>query len=855
MQARAGDKYGAYELLSPLGEGGMGEVWKAYDPRVRRAVAVKIAKELFQDRFEREARAVAALNHPHICQLYDVGPNYLVMEYVEGAPLRGPLAIDKAIGYGRQILEALEAAHRHGIVHRDLKPTNILVGKAGVKLLDFGLAKGGVALEGEATVTEALTGQGQIVGTLQYMSPEQLQGKFVDARSDLFAFGCVFYEMVSGERAFIGESTASVIAAILERPPKTLRVPAGLRHVLEGCLEKDPERRFQTAVDVRRALEFAMAGPEEALDRPVASRRAFVMVATGLTSAVAGAVAGTLATRRWWRSNDVEKRPRGLLRVTTDGVSIGGTISGDGKFIAYSSWLGSESNLELMVRQVDGGGAVRLTEEPGSDAQPVFHPDGSKLYFRSARAGGGIYVVPSLGGEARLVVPAGIGPSISQDGKKLAYLVNRELRILDLDSKEDRLLPGNWIEPLYWSADGRQLLGFETSAAQIDLCRIDVASGRIEQTGLFDNLNRLKMLIPATFGLCGWANGKIYIRLYFGDSYGVWSLGEHECSSGLPQAVLQTHSTSVFRGDVRGSKLVYGDSRTVDSVCTVECDLDGGGKRGAVVRQTTDQIGGLHQDLSRDGRWLAYVSRKNGGQSMYVRDLSSGKETMVGEARRGDSGFSHLQFSPDARKIAYGSHNSTMVWDIEHGKATQVADRFLRVRGWSPDGRFLLGFQRERTSGIGVVEIASKKFVSILADKETVCAYPRLSPDGRHFVCKVGARVVVYPFRGLERVAIEEGIAVTETGELPFWSPGGKAICWLRDASPGTNLLVESPEIWRRGFDGTRGSAAGNAELAFRLEGEQLLVSITNQLVAASGRLAFTSMSLVSDLWLKDLEE
>src|SRR5216683_7496850 len=183
MPLTAGERLGPYEVLALIGAGGMGEVWKARDTRLDRIVAIKVSQEKFSERFEREARAVAALNHPHICQLYDVGPNYLVMEFVEGVPLAGPLPLEKAVEYAGQILDALDAAHSKGITHRDLKPANILVTKQGIKLLDFGLAKQSAVLkETDATLTEALTSQGPILGTLQYMSPEQLQGKEIDAR-------------------------------------------------------------------------------------------------------------------------------------------------------------------------------------------------------------------------------------------------------------------------------------------------------------------------------------------------------------------------------------------------------------------------------------------------------------------------------------------------------------------------------------------------------------------------------------------------------------------------------------------------------------------------------------------------
>ncbi len=257
MPLPPGEKLGPYEILAPIGAGGMGEVYKARDTRLDRIVAIKVSKEQFSERFEQEARAVAALNHPHICQLYDVGPNYLVMEFVEGAPLKGPLPLEKTVEYAAQILDALDAAHQKGITHRDLKPANILVTKQGIKLLDFGLAKQAVRL-GEDDVTKALTDQGQIVGTLQYMSPEQLQGKEVDARSDLFSFGCVLYELLTGKRAFDGTSAASVIAAILEREPAPLEIARPLDRVVRRSLAKDPDQRFQTARDLKAALAWAL---------------------------------------------------------------------------------------------------------------------------------------------------------------------------------------------------------------------------------------------------------------------------------------------------------------------------------------------------------------------------------------------------------------------------------------------------------------------------------------------------------------------------------------------------------------------------------------------------------------------
>src|ERR1700680_2244857 len=284
MALSPGDKLGPYECIALIGKGGMGEVWKAHDPRLKRDVAIKVSAAQFSERFEREAHAIAALNHSNICQIYDVGPDYLVMEYIEGAPLKGPLPVDQALKYAVQICDALDAAHKKGITHRDLKPANILVTKAGIKLLDFGLAKLGTSGIGQApkpddaTLTMALTGKNEIVGTLYYMSPEQLQaqatGQEIDARSDIFSFGLVLYEMLTGKRAFEGSSPASVIAAIMERPAPSIAdtAPAALDRVLKRCLEKDPDNRWQTARDLKAELEWIASAPDAETTTPAKSR-------------------------------------------------------------------------------------------------------------------------------------------------------------------------------------------------------------------------------------------------------------------------------------------------------------------------------------------------------------------------------------------------------------------------------------------------------------------------------------------------------------------------------------------------------------------------------------------------------
>ena len=264
MPLSPGDKLGPYEIIAFLGAGGMGEVYRARDTRLNRDVAIKFSDAQFSERFEREAQAIAALNHPNICQIYDIGPNYLVMELIEGAPIVSsvqPRALSpvEALRLGTQMAAALEAAHAKGIVHRDLKPANILVTPSGaVKLLDFGLAKQDIAgASGDQTRTMDVTQAGMILGTPSYMSPEQAEGKPADARSDIFSFGTVLHEMLAGRRAFGGGSAAAIIGAVIYKEPEPLTAPPAVQAIVSKCLAKSPDGRFQSATDLRRALEGA----------------------------------------------------------------------------------------------------------------------------------------------------------------------------------------------------------------------------------------------------------------------------------------------------------------------------------------------------------------------------------------------------------------------------------------------------------------------------------------------------------------------------------------------------------------------------------------------------------------------
>jgi eukaryotic-like serine/threonine-protein kinase len=418
MPLSPGEQLGPYEILGPIGKGGMGEVYRAHDSRLKRDVAIKVSSAQFNERFEREAQAIAALNHSNICQLYDVGPNYLVMEYIEGTSLKGPLPVDQALKYAVQICDALDAAHKKGITHRDLKPANILVTKAGIKLLDFGLAKLSTAAQGtvgpdDVTFTRALTGKNEIVGTMYYMSPEQLNsqatGKEIDGRSDIFSFGLVLYEMLTGKRAFDGSSPASVIAAIMERPAPSIAdvAPPALDWVLKRCLEKDPENRWQTARDLKAELERIGSAPEPGVAAPSQSRFSkWPWSVAGLAIACALGVS-FLHFREKPPAREMTRfeipAPAG---ATFDTRNPGPQVSPDGRRIAFIA-TGADRKPMVWVRSMDAEEARPLpgTEDAAAPAAPIWSPDSRYLAFASA---GKLRKIEAAGGPTQTICDAPI---------------------------------------------------------------------------------------------------------------------------------------------------------------------------------------------------------------------------------------------------------------------------------------------------------------------------------------------------------------------------------------------------------------------------------------------------------------
>jgi Tol biopolymer transport system component/predicted Ser/Thr protein kinase len=493
-----GRRIDRYDVVERLGEGGMGVVYKARDTLLDRSVALKVlppdksSDPERRQRFLGEAKAASALNHPGIVAVHDLltvdGQDVIVMELVEGETLETRLArrrlpLSEGLGLAVRIADALGRAHAAGIVHRDLKPSNVMVTPDGaVKILDFGLAKLTQApfVDSEAPTRshhEDLTATRAVVGTLAWMSPEQAEGRPVDARSDIFAFGLVLYELLTGQHPFRRGTTAQTLAALRESqpdPPTQLvpSLPLEAERAVLRCLRRDPARRWQSVSDLGAVLEDVKEDSESGRRPAAAPRRKTrwgLLAAAGLVPALAAVSAVFLMTRE-----PVGPAPLVLTRLTYDaGASLTPAISPDGNLVAYASDRGSDGALDIWVRHVKQPEPARLTHHPADDWLPRFSPDGSRIVFSSARDGGGLYVIPAVGGKERRIGPRAMYPRFTPDGAHVCYAEDpafaprgllRLFRVPVAGGPPEPLVPGYgvWGPPgstgTVWSPDGRFFL-------------------------------------------------------------------------------------------------------------------------------------------------------------------------------------------------------------------------------------------------------------------------------------------------------------------------------------------------------------------------------------------------------------
>jgi Tol biopolymer transport system component/predicted Ser/Thr protein kinase len=689
--------FGPYEVIAPIGEGGMGQVFKARDTRLDRIVALKTSHAQFSDRFAGEARATAALNHPHIAALYDVGPDYLVMEFVEGETLRGPLPAARALLYAGQILEALEAAHRKGIVHRDLKPANIMVAKMGVKLLDFGLAQmTTLGPAGDKTATMALSGEGMIAGTLQYMSPEQLQGKQADARSDIFAFGLVFYEMLTGRRAFDGDNAASVISAIMtaEPPPLPqgeLAAPPALERILKQCLAKDPDDRWQSAADVRRALELVEAAPLAAQAAPdgVWFRWGWIAAA-----ALCGAMITALAFRL---TGPKPPEPWTFRPLTYSGQAFVPSLSPDGKQAAFIGAGENNQGIDLYLQLVNGGNPLRLPDAHPA-GKPAWSPDGSRLAF--IRQDGGLYVMPALGGPPqRVSISSGATSSGATTGD-LAWSPNgiffvftgpgQGLFAVSTEGGEAHQLTkpaaGGDGSPSISPDSGalafvRRTSTFNSGVLVMPLNRDGTAAGSPKQitTGVWD------------VGTLDWtADGG---EIVFAGSSGsgnssLWRIGRDGGKPvRFPSPTMASAQPSVAR---QSGRMIYVNRQIETKIFKMPLGARVAGEPRPLVETEGDQ-----RDLgvAPDGSRIVFVSNRTGSKEIWIANSDGSDQTQLTFFNGPSVGSP--RWSPDGKRIAFDGYASgssdIYVIPVEGGKPVRLtSDAANEIRpSWSHDGQWI----------------------------------------------------------------------------------------------------------------------------------------------------------------------
>ncbi len=738
----AGTRLGPYEILSPLGVGGMGEVYRARDGKLGREVAIKVLPEaLAADaerlaRFEREARLLASLNHPNIAAIYGLEESnrmrFLVLELVPGETLSerlaaGPLPLEEALGVCRQIAEALEAAHEKGIIHRDLKPANIKVTPAGkVKVLDFGLAKvfgaepaRGGDLSHSPTVTSGGTQKGIILGTAAYMSPEQARGKPLDRRTDIWSFGCVLYESLSSRKAFAGETTSDTIARILEHDPDWSALPentpAEIRSLLHRCLQKNSDRRLHDIADARLEIEDAAASRADAFSPTATPPPRGAPIGLLAAAALGAAALASLLTWRLTRGAAGARRAAEvtkLARITHDiGHSEWPTWSPDGSLLAYSS--NRSGDFEIYVRRGEGGQDVNITNDPAQDVQPAFSPDGNSIAFISTRSsrtglikiggmlaynfrtyGGDLWVAPALGGAARRLAPDANFPVWRPDGRAILYVSGPDNKRSVLEISPDGGVP-------------RAVLPSEASSWEIDriACSPDGrwVSFETELQGI--------LLMPASGGkphalLLGFSHAwdASSRRVYFisrdpqgGSRVQFVEIDTDGTARGASQTLgLVTASLRDLAVSRDGRRVALSEVEASRNLTRLPLAPGGGAPGAPEEALSVGRVNDGYPSVSPDGRRIAYVSDVLGQMRVWILDLESHRRDRL-QLPGEDAGQVSPTWMPDGREVVLTRQKpeslSKWIAATDGSRAEQVVSGIAEGTGTcysSPDGRKLL---------------------------------------------------------------------------------------------------------------------------------------------------------------------
>jgi eukaryotic-like serine/threonine-protein kinase len=761
MTLPAGTRLGPYEVVGPLGAGGMGEVYRARDTRLDRTVAIKIlpaqftADALALQRFEREAKTISGLNHPNICVLYDVGRQdgleYLVMEYVDGETLaqrleKGPLPLDQVLKYGAQIAEALHRAHRSGIVHRDLKPGNVMLTASGSKLLDFGLAKETAPLASLATVTGSnpispLTQQGMIVGTFQYMSPEQIEGKELDGRSDIFSLGAVLYEMVTGRRAFEGKTQLSVASSILEREPEAMSAakpitPPALERAVQRCLQKNPEERWQSAQDLAIELKW-IAGSGSQASAPTifaAKEPAWKKYGTRLGWLLCGALAVSLLPGAlWWRSaTPVQQKmvfsalfplPVRDMTVAPDGHTVAVVTHQDGakKGLIWLYDIGSESAMSLpgtegasfpfwspdgksigffadgKLKRIDvPRGPVQVLADAPAGRGGTWSKDGVILYTPTGRLRSQIFRIPASGGTAVLEVGyvPGLGggsqrwPVFLPDGKHYLFLSatvsqkneNDGVYVGSLDAKDFHLVVKTSANVAYVAPDHLLYMRDRVILGQ----RFDLKTFQVtgEPLAVATDPQFLPRIMHATFSA---VDTKALLVQKGGNvmaSRLTWFDRSGKELGALGEPAVYANPQIAVSGKAVAADVT--DPGNLNTEVWMYDTLQGGAKR-----LTFDGILDAMPVWSPDETRVVFSSSRGSAFNLYMKEASGAQEEKAVCESDGDKYPN--SWSRDGKYILYGEGADLKYLTLPEMKSTP----FLRVAGtlksaqFSPDGKWV----------------------------------------------------------------------------------------------------------------------------------------------------------------------
>ena len=902
MALAAGQTLAHYRIIAAVGAGGMGEVYRAHDSKLNREVAIKVLPELFAAdaerlaRFTREAQTLASLNHPNIAAIYGVEESgnvrALVMELVAGDDLsviiaRGPIPLAEALPIARQIAEALEAAHEQVIVHRDLKPANVKVRDDGtVKVLDFGLAKAleppsasglrSSGLSQSPTMAHAGTQAGMILGTAAYMAPEQARGKAVDKRADIWAFGVVLYEMLTGKRAFAGESTSDVLAAVLRQDIDWGALPAGtppqLRRLLERCLDRDVKQRLRDIGEARVVLSGGNQ-TEPSLATPGGRRvgaLAIVMAALVLAALASGVT--WLAARRAAPGATEMPIAVDLTRVTADsGLTTDPTVSPTGSLLAYASDRGSAS-LNIWVQPLPTGQPVQVTRGDTDAHEPSFSPDGSRIVFRSERDGGGIYVVPALGGAERLISPRAQEPAFSPDGKRIAYTMGgrgsgTELWVVDEAGGVPTRLAADLrgaSRPV-WSPDGAAVavVGRLEAPDTADWYRVDVATGSVTPMRAATLLKTAGVALSAP-GV--WLPGEIVFSARSGDSESLWSIGVSVDGRTVTAPVRRlTAGTSLDRSPTvatgsGGRRLYFASLDQRANLYRLPIALNAGRPSGDPQPLTDAAAEDAWPTISADGRFVVFASNRQSGASAWLQNLDSLETTLLGtvESRL-------VNISPEGRRVIYKTRvqgqSRFVVRPVGGGAAQPIPLDLFWVWDWPAESWLItggvVGADRQK---LYAFDFATGKLRPLLSGESgQTYGHGRLAPDGRwvsamEWTVAGRSRIVVFPFRDAPVPASELVIVTDEdsVAEEHAWSPDGQLLYFVSERD-GNRCL------WVRRLDPVTKHPAGPPAAVLHLHGSRRSMIATGGMPArfAVGRneLIFSMELKRGNIWTVTLKE